>query len=741
MKLDIPLLGRKKRKNLDPKEKKAAEFLSTERGQINDAVDCGPDSGVGITVQDDEADIQVDISGDEDGDKRGTDEAPGTEDGELNLTEVYKDCLQARESYELAMDAFVSQGNKKGTKGTALEPNGTAKEATFEQLEEGIQQVERDIKAAVKNLKGIKSKRKERQESQLSVVQRLRKGFHKFGDNARNIKSYVSLVPKSAGFGAGGLICGGINIILKAAERYVLMDERMENAMYGIREAMVHKAYVYDRHEPDRRMHQLISELFAIIFGVLELLLKWVHQQGTGMALLGAMLKPETYGQDLAILIAEMRTKSGALEKYGRSLEMRELKKTVDAVMGLLQQTQGGVQQLLINKTVQLQMMEKVDLGLEKNTAQVGEVGRAVERGDAAIMAELGELKRQMKQLSRLSRANVVQNLFVFIAEDPPDGWRPGQVEDLRRRANGGLSRPGIVRRLTGTAPPQAAAPRPAPRRRRKAPPAEPTLDAAAVLADVGFNADLVPGDGLNIQRGARLSTPGDQLVIDITSHVRLQALVEVPSSAILLIEGGSNGRHESRGPISVAAARIFAALARFRETNPSLYALAYFCSEHPSFRNGLGGTAMALVITLLLQLIDQHRDFDTDLLREFHEAVMDVPDEPTEDDVGGFCDLLQRCVLALPEEATLFIVVEGIAFFEGPRKRTQHTRLVLEQLLELGSDDGMEGRARVKCLFTTPARSPEFVKLFRPYDVWTVQSVNSAGILRRGSWFIGDRR
>ncbi|KAK0727244.1 hypothetical protein B0T26DRAFT_693662 [Lasiosphaeria miniovina] len=153
----------------------------------------------------------------------------------------------------------------------------------------------------------------------------------------------------------------------------------------------------------------------------------------------------------------------------------------------------------------------------------------------------------------------------------------------------------------------------------------------------------------------------------------------------------------------------------------------------------------MALVVTLLLQLVDQHRDFDTALLRECRDAVMNAPQEPTEDDVRACCDVLQRCVQALPREATLFCIVEGIAFFEGPKKRTAQTRVVLQRLLELASDEGQEGRARIKCLFTTPARSPEFVGLFKPYDVWTADSVNSSGFVpslrRNSSWMMGRRR
>ena len=85
-----------------------------------------------------------------------------------------------------------------------------------------------------------------------------------------------------------------------------------------------------------------------------------------------------------------------------------------------------------------------------------------------------------------------------------------------------------------------------------------------------------------------------------------------------------------------MAAMRIVDTLARGRETNPSLYALAYFCSEHFSPRRDV------FIITLLLQLIDQHRGFDTVLPTKCRDAVLNAPLEPTQRDVGGFCDLLQ---------------------------------------------------------------------------------------------------
>ncbi|KAL8368009.1 hypothetical protein RB599_003762 [Gaeumannomyces hyphopodioides] len=329
------------------------------------------------------------------------------------------------------------------------------------------------------------------------------------------------------------------------------------------------------------------------------------------------------------------------------------LKKKMDVLKGMEEKTYGVVQKVLKRQSLEVNKLEEPLKGQEDIKAQVE--------------GEMREVKRQLELLTRLTRADVVQAVWDFMSQDPPPGRTAGRLPVVRPvRAN------------------QPAAPR----TRKLAQAAKPQLDPADVLADVGFKPDLVPSDGRNIFRAAaaRLSAQDDGLVAEMTNHVRPQALVEVPSGSVLFIEGGPNGRHEARGPISVATARVVAALARGREANPSLYALAYFCSEHRSARQGFG-TGMALVITLLLQLIDQHRDFDPQLLGDCYNAVMDAPGQPSEYDVRGFCDLLQRYVLVLPGEATLFFVVEGIAFFEGPRERTEHIRIILSRLLELGDE------------------------------------------------------
>ncbi|KLU88801.1 hypothetical protein MAPG_07784 [Magnaporthiopsis poae ATCC 64411] len=213
LKLDIPLLGKRKKK-LSPIEKKAAEYLSTRRGKAREAVHCNPDSAVRVVIDKDEAVLQVELfdanAGDKEGDKE-LDAPPASP----NLTKLYEDCFEARKSYQLALDAFIAHENKRGraaasptsssqTPARAPEPDMPTRMSP-KQLEESIKQIGGDIDTALDKLQDVKGKRDTRQQEQFQVVRGLRRCFHKFADHARDVKSYVSLVPKSAGFGLGGL--------------------------------------------------------------------------------------------------------------------------------------------------------------------------------------------------------------------------------------------------------------------------------------------------------------------------------------------------------------------------------------------------------------------------------------------------------------------------------------------------------------------------------------------------------
>ncbi|KAL8396725.1 hypothetical protein RB594_003702 [Gaeumannomyces avenae] len=124
-KLDIPLMGKGKKKS-NQKEKKAAEFLLTRRGEASEVANCSPDSGAGVVI------------------------------------ELCRDCFQAKKSYQLALDAFITNDIKRGNAATAPPPSFPASapapeldvttEISFKELEENIGQMGEDSTFAIGKL-------------------------------------------------------------------------------------------------------------------------------------------------------------------------------------------------------------------------------------------------------------------------------------------------------------------------------------------------------------------------------------------------------------------------------------------------------------------------------------------------------------------------------------------------------------------------------------------------------------
>lgn len=210
------------------------------------------------------------------------------------------------------------------------------------------------------------------------------------------------------------------------------------------------------------------------------------------------MLQPETYDKGLKELIADMERRSGALEKYGHNLELRELNKKADALKGVVDKTQEDVQNMIRKQEREIKMLKDYN-------AQVEGVGKAVEGVGEAVEQQLMEVMREIKQLKLLSKGNIVKALFDLISWDPPQERVQGQGQG---QASGG--RRLLASQYTTTAVSQ--------RTRRQAPAAKLGLDAATVLAEAGFNADVAPQDGYDILRAARPSTQDEQLVAEMTT-------------------------------------------------------------------------------------------------------------------------------------------------------------------------------------------------------------------------------
>jgi hypothetical protein len=253
----------------------------------------------------------------------------------------------------------------------------------------------------------------------------------------------------------------------------------------------------------------------------------------------------------------------------------------------------------------------------------------------------------------------------------------------------------------------------------------EEPVDVDDILDEVQYHRNLIPNDCAKLLGMTRLSEDEQQKVHTLTDHVRLQTFIEVDDSFVLLASGGRASKNSPRSATSYVSAKLVESLLKVATRSTTVRAVAFFCGEH---RQDEFSTARAMIITLLLQLMDQHREFELRLLRECQDTILDLK-------LDELCDLFERFATSLPPEAVLFIVVDGISFFEWPASRLSGTEIVLERLLDLGRMKS-ENLAKIKVLCTTPNRCLHLNKLFGQYEMLTTRSnVSSRGRLGDHHW------
>lgn len=113
------------------------------------------------------------------------------------------------------------------------------------------------------------------------------------------------------------------------------------------------------------------------------------------------------------------------------------------------------------------------------------------------------------------------------------------------------------------------------------------------------------------------------------------------------------------------------------------------------------------MMITLILQLIDQYRDFSNKILNECMQSL-------EARDLTGLCDLYEALCLELPETAILYCTIDGLSFFSYPEKRLRETRMIIARLLALSRDIEKSPRAYIQFLCATPASCPDMTDLFK---------------------------
>lgn len=249
------------------------------------------------------------------------------------------------------------------------------------------------------------------------------------------------------------------------------------------------------------------------------------------------------------------------------------------------------------------------------------------------------------------------------------------------------------------------------------------TIDVDEMIQDLRYQRDLIPKDCKSIVMEMIRMTPTDEMILqELSNHIRMQAFIQVDQSCVLFLNGGLRAEESPYTVVSFLSAKLVQSLTTIRQSNQNICLLAYFCGEHHRKRVEFS-QPRELVITLLLQLIDQFRGFDTPLLRKLSDCIV-------RESVPGLCECLGQLLGALPKQLVVFCVLDGISFWETPSDRQRGMTTILELLLGLGRDSEEKG-ARVKVFATTPSRCPQFGNLFESYEFFNLPMNGNSRMVR----------
>lgn len=194
-----------------------------------------------------------------------------------------------------------------------------------------------------------------------------------------------------------------------------------------------------------------------------------------------------------------------------------------------------------------------------------------------------------------------------------------------------------------------------------------------------------------------KILAPGNDVDEDriaaVQSQPRFQSWLLRETSSLLAIN--ANFELTSSIGISYISAKIvdnaLVVAKQFGDTPNQLIPLAFFCGQH-RFTRDRYGKASEVALSLVMQLLDGYRDFDSELVdATFHLL------EPH--DISSICDTLSLLMSRLPATAIVVLIIDGLNFFGQPRGRCDETKQVIRHLVDIVKGEQV---ATIKMLFTS---------------------------------------
>lgn len=215
------------------------------------------------------------------------------------------------------------------------------------------------------------------------------------------------------------------------------------------------------------------------------------------------------------------------------------------------------------------------------------------------------------------------------------------------------------------------------------------------VLNGLMYDSDLVPKDVDDVLRQGRAPLHKKHQparVLAIQENPRLQAWLSLDDSCILLVNCNA-ASHLDLSISFVSAGIVHALMEQASQPRESveIIPLAYFCGQHQDFSHDEAASPSELAMSLLLQLVDQHRDFGAADLRRCLE-------ETDPNSIESIIRSLGRLLDRLTSKTIVYLVVDGVEHFARPDLRRAQFQDVLVLLADVFRQ---EREIALKILFT----------------------------------------
>ncbi|KAK1845106.1 hypothetical protein CCHR01_12276 [Colletotrichum chrysophilum] len=243
------------------------------------------------------------------------------------------------------------------------------------------------------------------------------------------------------------------------------------------------------------------------------------------------------------------------------------------------------------------------------------------------------------------------------------------------------------------------------------------SFDVEKLLDDMDYQDSLVADDSSSVLRGYHLTRQEEIVVELLTGHIRLESFVKVKGSTALLLLGGDSCRDTPRSAISYFSANMVKSLTRIATQERSICILSYFCGQHTDDGEPFS-SPVELITTFVLQLLSQSgHAIDPEVL--IQSRIMDTLYEQK---VASVCKLLVNLLDAASKDTLVFCLIDGVSFFESPKRRKEDMVIVVRLLLRHARKRQRKAcGAKLKVLFAAPSGCDELHELFEEYEIFTI--------------------